>query len=132
MTVRNDEIDRLYRENFPLISSLARRYSKIDPSVSYEDFIQEAYIAVANAIKDFIPRSGLNFSSFLFWHLQKRFHGLLKDDKVVEVRHPDGELELISYGAFLRIKRKLPGECQWRVLSTTSSLEELEEGGIER
>ncbi len=128
---REDEILDLYNENLPMIKSTAHRYSGIDPSVAYEDLMQEAYIAVANAVKSFIPHNGLNFSSFLYWQLQKSFHGLLKDDKVVEISGPGGEPELIPYGRFLRIKRKLPQQMEYRVISVSSSLEDLRERGKE-
>jgi len=128
---QENEIYNLYIKNLPIIKSLARRYEKIDPSVSYEDLMQEGFIAISNAANRFITHTGLNFTSYLFWHLQKRFHGLLKDDKIVEIKYPNGNPDVVPYSKFLRIKRRLPRGTQWRVISPSSSLEELKERGRE-
>jgi hypothetical protein len=118
----------IYLRNQAFIKTLARRYSKIDPAVGYEDLLSEGYIAVANALENFKSQSNLTFSSFLWWHLQKRFQSVLGTDKIVDVRYEDGRTEVFSYREFLRIKRGLPEGTEWRVTSLLSSFEKLTEG----
>jgi hypothetical protein len=118
----------IYLRNQAFIKTLARRYSKIDPAVGYEDLLSEGYIAVANALENFKSQSNLTFSSFLWWHLQKRFQSVLGTDKIVDVRYEDGRTEVFSYREFLRIKRGLPEGTEWRVTSILSSFEKLTEG----
>jgi hypothetical protein len=85
----------------------------------------EGFIAVVEAINGFDLRSNLTFSSYFWWHLQKRFHSVLGTDKVVEVKHIDGREETISYREFLRIKRSLPEGTEWRTTSLLSSFDEV-------
>jgi len=119
------KIHEIYLINQPFIKTLARRYSKIDHAVSYEDLLSEGYIAVANALKSFKSQSNLTFSSYLWWHLQKRFQSALGTDKIVEVKYSDGKEGVLPYREFLRIKRSLPEGTTWKVASLLSSLEEL-------
>ncbi len=120
-----DKIYRIFLKNQPFIKTLARRYSKIDPAVSQEDLINEAYIAVANAASSFNPERGISFPSYLWWHLQKRFQSVLGSDKIVEVKYNNGKKEVLTYREFLRVKRSLPEGTDWRVTSLLSSFEEL-------
>lgn len=122
------KIHEIYLLNQPFIKTLARRYSNIDNAVSYEDLLSEGYIAVANALKTFKPQSNLTFSSYLWWHLQKRFQSALGTDKIVEVKYSDGKEGVLPYREFLRIKRSLPEGTTWKVVSLLSSLEELSMG----
>lgn len=122
------KIYEIYLRNQPFIKTLARRYSKIDPAVGYEDLLSEGYIAVVNALENFNSQSDLTFSSYLWWHLQKRFQSVIGTDKVVEMRYEDGRTEVLSYREFLRIKRGLPEGTEWRVTSLLSSFEKLIEG----
>ena len=45
-------------------------------------------------------------------------------DKVVEIE-VDGEKKTVSYSEFMRIKKSLPEEAKWNVVSLLSSLEEI-------
>ena len=117
----------VYLKNQSFIKTLSRRYSKIDPAISYEDLLTEGYIAVMNALDSFDSQTNLSFSSHLWWNIQKRFQSVLGTDKVVEMRYEDGRTEVLSYGEFLRIKRSLPEGTEWRVTSLLSSFEELME-----
>jgi DNA-directed RNA polymerase sigma subunit (sigma70/sigma32) len=117
----------VYLKNQSFVKTLSRRYSKIDPAISYEDLLTEGYIAVMNALDSFDSQTNLSFSSHLWWHLQKRFQSVLGTDKVVEVKHVEGRQEIISYSEFIRVKRSLPEGTEWRVTSLLSSFEELTE-----
>jgi|CryGeyStandDraft_6_1057127.scaffolds.fasta_scaffold18257_5 RNA polymerase sigma factor (sigma-70 family) len=120
-----DKIYKIFLKNQPFIKTLARKYSKIDPAVNEEDLFSEGYIAVVNAACSFNPQKGLTFSSYLWWHLQKRFQSVLGTDKIVEVKYKNGKKEVLAYREFLRIKRTLPEGTDWRVTSLLSSFEEL-------
>jgi len=121
------KIHEIYLKNQPFIKTLARRYSKIDHTVSYEDLLSEGYIAVTEALKSFNSQSNLTFSSYLWWHLQKRFQSVLGTDKIVEVKYSNGKEGVLPYKEFLRIKRSLPEGTTWKVTSILSSFEELSE-----
>jgi RNA polymerase sigma factor (sigma-70 family) len=121
----NNLPEQIYSENQRFIKALAQRYSKIDSAVGYEDLMSEGFIAIMEAVHGFnFQKSNLNFSSYLWWHLQKRFQSVLGTDKVVEV-DIDGEKDIISYTEFLRVKKGLPEGTTWRVTSLLSSFEEL-------
>jgi len=119
------KIYEIYLLNQPFIKTLARKYSKIDPAVSQEDLVSEGYVAVENALDSFDPQRGITFSSYLWWHLQKRFQSVLGTDKIVEVKYNNGKKEVLAYREFLRVKRSLPEGTDWRVTSLLSSFEEL-------
>jgi len=123
-----DRVYELYKNNEALIKGLARRYSRIDPSVGYEDLISEGYIAIIEAVKKYDSNKGdLDFSCYLWWHLQKAFSSILRSDKVVEIKYIDGREEVISYEEFFRRKKVFPEGTEWKVKFLTSSLEEFRE-----
>jgi len=123
-----DRVYEVYRKNQSLINGLARRYSRIDPSVGYEDLVSEGYLAIAEALRGFDSNRGdLDFSCYFWWHLQKAFSSILRSDKVVEIKHIDGEEEVISYEEFFRRKRGFPEGTEWKVKFLNSSLEEFRE-----
>jgi len=127
-----ERVYEVYKRNEALIKGLARRYSRIDPSVDYEDMISEGYLAIIEALKKYDSNKGdLDFSSYIWWHLQKEFSSILRTDKVVEIRHIDGSEEVISFEEFLRKKRRLPEGTEWKIKSLTSSLEEFRERRVE-
>ncbi len=126
----NDLFLRVLRENKKLIESVARRYSGIDPSLDYEDLLSEAYLAMVNALSNFEEGKKTSFTSYLFWHLQKKFQTVLGGDKVVEVE-VNGEKRVLSYSEFIRIKRNLPEGSTFRVMTLLSSFEELLGNGNE-
>lgn len=120
---------KIYSEHQKVISAVAKKYSKIDPALNYEDLMSEGYIALMDAIESYDPAENLSFTSYLWWQLQKRFHSILGKDKVVEIKF-DGKNKLVSYEEFLRIKRSLPERAEWRVVSLKSPIElEIEEIG---
>lgn len=51
-----------------------------------------------------------------------RFLGINK--AVMEI-NTNGEKKIVSYNEFMRIKRSLPEEVKWNVVSLLSSLEEI-------
>ncbi len=109
---------------------MARRYANLDPSCGYEDLIAESYEAIFNALCNFEKGKKTDFTSYLFWHLQKKFQKVLGNNKVVEVE-VNGEKRILSYSEFVRVKRGLPKGSKYRVTTLLSSFEELVENGNE-
>jgi len=92
--------------------------------VEYENLISERYSALMEAINDFrVNGSNLDFFSYFWWQLQKRFQSVIGTDKVVEIDTDNGK-KIISYREFLRVKKSLQKEG-WRVISLLTSLEEV-------
>ncbi len=118
----------VFQKNKRLIESVARRYCGIDPSLDYEDLLSEAFLAIMDALVNFESGKKTEFTSYLFWHLQKKFQTVLGNDKVVEVE-VDGEKNIISYSEFLRMKAVLPRKAKFRIMTIVSSLEEIIENG---
>lgn len=123
-----EKMSEIYLQHEKIIRALARKYSKIDPAVGLEDLMSEGYLAVVDAVASFDPNTDLSFSSHLWWHLQKRFSAILSKDKVVEIKI-NGEKKTVSYNDFLRIKKSLPEDTEWKV---TSILERLKEDREDR
>jgi DNA-directed RNA polymerase specialized sigma subunit len=124
---KKDKVFEAYRMNQAFINRLAKRYSRIDPSVDYEDLVSEGYLAILEALEKYDSNRGdLDFSCYFWWHLQKAFSSILRSDKVVEIKHDGGE-EVISYEEFLRRKREFPEGTEWKVQFLNSSLEEFRE-----
>ncbi len=118
----------VFQKNKRLIGCVARRYSGIDPSLDYEDLLSEAFLAIMDALVNFESEKKTEFTSYLFWHLQKKFQIVLGNDKVVEVE-VDGEKNIISHSEFLRMKASLPKRTKFRIMTIVSSLEEIIENG---
>ena len=121
-------IDELFKKSLPMIKFLARRYSTIDPAVGYEDLISEGYIAVGEAVKNYVFKKNVSFQTYLWWVLKKRFQSVLRNGskKVVEVEDRLGNKKLISYSEFQRQKVFLEGK-KWRVVSLNISFEEVKD-----
>jgi len=111
----------LYLKSIPLIKSIAKRYVGLDIANDQEDFLNEGYIAVESALrnykKDSNKDSDMKFSTFLTWCLQKNFESLCpSDDKLVEI-NGNGKPEVVSYKDFQKGKKKLFKGTTWRVFS---------------
>lgn len=119
--------EQIYSKNLSLVKSLAKKYAQLDPSLSPEDLENEGFLAVIDALKTYDTRKKMEFSTYLYWHLQKRFQKLAGDDKVVEVQYENGKIEIFSFRQFQRVKRTLPEGVTYRISSLLTSLEDLKE-----
>jgi len=110
----------LYNKLLPIIKSIVRRYSNLDQALEPEDFLNEAYLAICDALSQYkVNRGNGKFSTYVYWHFQKRFENLCCNDKVVVLKngHGQGQQSVISYKEFQKIKRSLPEGTQWTVES---------------
>jgi len=59
------------------------------------------------------------FSTYVYWHFQKRFENLCCKDKVVVLKNGDnqGQQSVVSYKEFQKKKRSLPEGTEWTVES---------------
>jgi vacuolar-type H+-ATPase subunit E/Vma4 len=118
-----DVIYGLYLKSIPLIKSIAKRYVKLDIANDQEDFLNEGYMAVESALrnyrKDSNKDSDMKFSTFLTWCLQKNFEKICpSDDKLVEI-NGNGKPAVVSYKDFQKVKKKLKESegTTWTVFS---------------
>ncbi len=120
-------VDELFIKNLDIIKYIAKKYSTLDPAISYEDLLNEAYIAIAESIEKFESEKKVSYSSYLWWCLKKRFQKVLKKDlMVVEIEDNTGEKAILNYNQFMRKKVFLKGK-KWRVISLNESLEGIKE-----
>jgi RNA polymerase sigma factor (sigma-70 family) len=115
-TDENTFLEELYQRLLPEIKSVARRYLKLDHTLELGDFLGEGYLAVCDALLHYERDRGHKFSTYAYWHFQKRFENLVCKDKVVVVKNDDG-LSVMSYKEFQKRKRSLPDGTEWTVES---------------
>lgn len=116
----NTFIYELYQRLLPVVKSIARRYLNLDQALEPEDFLNEAYLAICDALSQYKENRGNGkFSTYVYWHFQKRFENLCCNDKVVVLKNGDnqGKQSVISYKEFQKIKRLLPEGTEWTVES---------------
>jgi RNA polymerase sigma factor (sigma-70 family) len=111
-------IYELYQRLLPEIKSVARRYLNLDYALELDDLLSEAYLAIRDALLQYDKDRGKGkFSTYAYWHFQKRFENLCCKDKVVVIKNDDG-LSVISYKEFQKIKKSLKKEgIEWTVES---------------
>jgi len=110
----------LYQRLLPVIKSVSRRYSNLDQALEPDDFLNEAYLAICDALSQYrVNRGNGKFSTYVYWHFQKRFENLCCDNKVVVLKngHNQGQQSVMSYKEFQKIKRLLPEGTEWTVES---------------
>jgi RNA polymerase sigma factor (sigma-70 family) len=120
-------IYELYQRLLPEIKSIARRYLKLDHTLELGDFLGEGYLAVRDALLQYKRDRGHKFSTYAYWHFQKRFENLVCKDKIVVVKEDD-DVSVISYKEFQKIKRSLKEKIK---KSLEEKSEKSSEGGIE-
>lgn len=107
---------------------MAARYSNPDPSVGFDDLEQQGYFGAVNTFDHF--RKGpeaMKITTYFHLHLKKSFAELCEaKNRLVILSFPDGKKEIISYQKFQKIKKKLPQEVTWTVISRFISYEMLE------
>jgi len=124
------ETANMYTRCMPLIKACVRRYEKLDAVSGREDLVNQAYLAVYEAVRTFnVKRSNAKFTSILTWCLQKQFESQCPSaDKQVELIYPDGQTDLIPYKKFQKVKRSLPVGTEWTVTSRYTSRDDNEGG----
>jgi RNA polymerase sigma factor (sigma-70 family) len=110
-------IYQLHQRLLPEIKSVARRYLNLDHALELDDFVSEGYLAVRDALLQYDEDRGKGrFSTYAYWHFQKRFENLCCKDKVVVVKIGDNQF-VIPYKEFQKRKRSLPEGTEWTVES---------------
>jgi hypothetical protein len=117
--------ERLFYKSLPLIRSILKRYEQLDVVNDRDDFFNQAYLAVHDAVNSYRPDSGAKFSSILTWLIQKQFEKICPSShKQVEVTKHDGSTETISYKKFQKIKNQLMAEgAEWKISSRYTQLD---------
>lgn len=109
-------IYELYQRLLPEIKYIARRYLRLDHTLELGDFLGEGYLAVRDALLQYKRDRGHKFSTYAYWHFQKRFENLCCKDKVVVLKNGYNS-SVMSYKEFQKIKKSLPEGTEWTVES---------------
>jgi DNA-directed RNA polymerase specialized sigma24 family protein len=94
-----------------LIESIIARYRYLDPALEVDDLRQEAFLAVARALRGWNPQRALEmkFSTFLYWHVSKKFQALFPGhDKQVLIYTVDDRryVTTVSYPDFIKHRKR--------------------------
>lgn len=110
-------INCIYQKSIPLIKSIAKRYVNLTDVNEEEDFLQEGYLAVVNALQNYNRENGCKFSTYLTWQIQKCFERLCpSEEMMVEIRRNGDRPIVVSYKHFQKIKKTLPMDAEWTIL----------------
>ena len=116
-----------YLRCLPIIKKVAVNYVNLDVASGMEDFINQGFFGVRETF--FLYKnnsSSLKWTSFLVWQLQKCNAELCpQKDKMVVISDKEGDTEVLSYQKFQKVKRTLPSDAIYTVISRLSSLEDL-------
>ena len=120
-------LSEVYTKNLPLIRSIVKRYVKLETSNDMDDFLQQAYVALYDAMIAYRQDStGTKFSTIFVWYLQKSCERLCPmNEKQVELIYPDGSSKIIAYKKYLKIKRQLPDDITAKITSLYVSFDQL-------
>lgn len=122
--------EKMYYQSLPLIKSVVKRYEKLDTATDRDDLLNQAYLAVSDAIVIYRPAGGAKFSSVLMWCLQKQLEKICPaSHKQVDITYPDGRKAVMAYKKFQKIKKQLLAEgAEWTVSSRYTQLDENYDG----
>jgi len=113
---------KVFQENIALVKSIVNRLEGLDPVVSKEDYIQQAYIGTHNAVRKYRAVTDARFQTILVWHIQKALEKLIPpQNRQVTVTYPNGDEKRMSYQAFRKIKRGLPDGTTYQIESRSVS-----------
>jgi hypothetical protein len=112
---RGEIFMQIYKIYERLIVSAVRRYRSLSTIHDDEDLLQDGYVGLLKAIKNFrkrgrdLPSQHMKFSTYLNWCVTNAFQqDVGSKDKVVEIRNSDGRvLKVMEYGAFMKVKKTL-------------------------
>ncbi len=112
----------VFNENIALVKSIVKRLEGLDPVVTYDDYLQQAYLGTHNAVRNFRVTTDARFQTILVWHIQKALEKLIPpQNRQVTVTYPNGDVKLMSYQAFRKIKRGLPDGATYQIESRSVS-----------
>jgi len=117
----------VFNENIALVKSIVKRLEGLDPVVTYDDYLQQAYLGTHNAVRSFRVTTDARFQTILVWHIQKALEKLIPpQNRQVIVTFPNGDEKRMSYQAFRKIKRGLPDGTTYQIESRSVSWDLLE------
>ncbi|MBW6486028.1 MAG: hypothetical protein K0B01_07785 [Syntrophobacterales bacterium] len=127
-------LNEIYTSTLPMIRKIIKQYITLDVTTEQSDFLQQAYLALYDAVIAYRrDENGTKFSTVFVWYLQKSFEKLCPmNEKQVEIIYPDGGGEIVSYKKFLKIKRSLSRATATRVVNRYISLDQLMEDDGEK
>lgn len=100
-------INEFFQQNLSIIMSLAKKYLSLDPTLELQDLLNEAYLAISDAIKHYDKERGASFPSVAFWYIQKRFQQIVGEEREVIVNE-NGSWTVLLYQDYLKLKAVLP------------------------
>lgn len=108
-----------------MVKSVISRYMNLDSSKDFDDYMQDAFLAVWTASLKYDDNSKLSFKSFCYWYLQKAF-APKNTQYEVEIEN-DGKIIRMSYKDFLKIKRTLPKTAKYRTVNLFVQLDDYQQ-----
>jgi len=106
----------VFNENIALVKSIVKRLEGLDPVVSYDDYLQQAYLGTHNAVRSYRVITDAKFQTILVWHIQKALEKLIPpQSRHVIVTFPNEDEKRMSYQAFRKIKRGLPDGTTYQI-----------------
>ena len=113
---------KLWEDNKHLAKAICKRYRNLDPIISEEDLIQEAFLALPDALAKWEHQRGRNmqFSNFYYFFIQKRFQSKLPGkNKIVQILNQDFHVvKEVTYRQFRKCRNRLvPPGFTFRICS---------------
>lgn len=79
----NEYLAELYQRNLPLIKKFVMPY--VSDMSEMEDYLQQSYFAVLDAIKGFNADLGCKFTTYLQWHIKRTMQGYKVESALVRI-----------------------------------------------
>ncbi len=113
---------KIWEKNKYLAKAISKRYLALDPAISEEDLLQEAFLALPDALAKWEQERGRNmqFSNFYYFFIQKRFQAKLPGkNKIVQILDQDFQIvKEVTYAQFRKNRtRLLPAGYTFRICS---------------
>jgi len=113
---------KLWEDNQHLAKAICQRYMNLDPVISEEDLLQEAFLALPDALAKWEHERGRNmqFSNFYYFFIQKRLQAKLPGkNKIVQILNQEFHVvKEVTYSQFRKCRKRLvPPGFTFRICS---------------
>ncbi|GJL52925.1 MAG: hypothetical protein NPIRA02_00570 [Nitrospirales bacterium] len=130
---------KLWEDNKHLAKSIIHRYRDLDPIIGEDDLLQEAFLALPDALAKWEHQRGRNmqFSNYYYFFIQKRFQAKIPGkNKIVQILNQELHVvNEVTYAQFRKSRRRLvPPGFSYRICTRILPLpsENLERYGTTR